>query len=535
MAYIDALFFTMGAASQSGLNTIDLNKLLLYQQIILYLIPMVTNPIVIHSTVVFVRLYWFEKRFQHVVKEAMSWRRTKSKGRPDTSTANEKEEEGVNGRDIRVLNDGQAVGPGGSRIAYKDHQKQSPIMESTSSSDSQSPKLQGPPGSLAPFRREITFADDMGSPFSPPARLPQQRSPEQHIAFVENQRNPTDKGILRIPGPREFDEGHGPETLEEDNALSKQITGSVDQDNSHAAGDELRAEDRTKGNVTFDSSTRPALSPIESQRSTVHFRSLPTNGSRQQTPGPYTPGTPGFSRGLSTPKSRPRAGTFSSLMRSGTQPQTPMPYLTYQPTVGRNSAFIDLTEEQRDELGGIEYRSLKTLIVILMSYFFFFHFLGIIVFTPWIVLTDTWGKIVNNDGIGRPWWGIFSAATLFNDLGFTLTPDSFISFQTAVLPMLLGSFLIIIGNTGFPCLLRLIIWMSSKVVRKESAIWEEIQFLLDHPRRCFTLLFPGHATWVLFAILILLNGIDLIFFIILDVSVSGCQPTPAQLLTFLAQ
>lgn len=114
--------------------------------------------------------------------------------------------------------------------------------------------------------------------------------------------------------------------------------------------------------------------------------------------------------------------------------------------------------------------------------------------------------------------GIFTPATLFNDLGFTLTPDSMISFQYAVWPLLLGSFLIVIGNTGFPCLLRFTLWISSKLSIRETSLWEELHFLLDHPRRCFTLLFPSSATWVLFGILIVLNGLDLIFFIILDVS-----------------
>lgn len=107
---------------------------------------------------------------------------------------------------------------------------------------------------------------------------------------------------------------------------------------------------------------------------------------------------------------------------------------------------------------------------------------------------------------------------MFNDLGFTLTPDSMISFQFAVLPLLLGSFLIIIGNTGFPCMLRFVIWIASLVTRKDSGLWEEFRFLLDHPRRCFTLLFPTAATWWLFWILVILNGLDIIFFVILDVS-----------------
>lgn len=92
------------------------------------------------------------------------------------------------------------------------------------------------------------------------------------------------------------------------------------------------------------------------------------------------------------------------------------------------------------------------------------------------------------------------------------------SFQGAVLPLLLGSFLIIVGNTGFPCMLRFIIWVSSLLVPEKSGVWEEFNFLLDHPRRCFTLLFPTSATWWLFWILVILNGVDIVFFIILDVS-----------------
>jgi Trk-type K+ transport system membrane component len=187
--------------------------------------------------------------------------------------------------------------------------------------------------------------------------------------------------------------------------------------------------------------------------------------------------------------------------------------------VGRNSNFIDLTEEQRDELGGIEYRALKTLAVILIAYYVLFHLLGIVGLLPWIMETH-WGNVVKAAGQGRPWWAIFTAASAFNDVGFSITPDSMLQFQTAVWPLLLMTFLIVIGNTGFPCMLRFIIWVLSKIVSKETPLWEELKFLLDHPRRCFTLLFPRNATWWLFAILILLNGIDLIFFIILDVSVS---------------
>jgi Trk-type K+ transport system membrane component len=192
--------------------------------------------------------------------------------------------------------------------------------------------------------------------------------------------------------------------------------------------------------------------------------------------------------------------------------------LSWQPTIGRNSAFVDLTEAQREELGGIEYRSLKTLALILVVYFWGFTVFGFISLIPWILHTEPWGSIVDSDGVNRVWWGFFTTTTAFNDVGFTLTPDSMNSFNTAIWPLLLMSFLIIIGNTGFPVMLRWIIWVTSKYIPVGSGLWEELKFLLDHPRRCFTLLFPSKATWWLFWILVILNGIDLIFFIVLDVS-----------------
>lgn len=45
---------------------IDANLLALYQQIVLYFLPTLTTPIFINTMVVFVRLYWFEKRFENI-------------------------------------------------------------------------------------------------------------------------------------------------------------------------------------------------------------------------------------------------------------------------------------------------------------------------------------------------------------------------------------------------------------------------------------------------------------------------------------
>ncbi|MCJ1248684.1 low affinity potassium transporter [Trapelia coarctata] len=554
--YIDALFFGSGAATQSGLNTVDVNLLNTYQQVCLYMIAMIANPIFINTSVVFIRLYWFEKRFQHIVKEARILRRTKSRPRVNTQPVEEKdpgrEELGVNGRSIVVLHEnGRSLGPApGMGGVFKERPAHDGVFGRTvhvwdtqkagsdpSGDQNQEQQQLESPSQLRPsFTRDIKFADEVqlspgADERSPEIRVPEQRSAEQHIAFLENQRHPKDDDALRIPGPREFERGEVPEKLPQRqprrNSTNSNVSG-VGNGTKLNHNDDNEDDHPVKRNITIDDSN--AVHNLQ-HKLTSPLSRLTLRSSRGR-------GATTLERSSSVPRLRSRAGTTSSIRPTPSKEQDPMPYLSYQPTVGRNSAFIDLTEAQREELGGIEYRALKTLTIVLVSYFLCFHLFGAITFTPWIVRTEPYGSVVDADGQSRPWWGIFTSATLFNDLGFTLTPDSMISFQGAVLPLIIGSFLIVVGNTGFPCMLRFVIWASNRVVPKNSGIWEELRFLLDHPRRCFTLLFPAKATWWLFWILVLLNGIDLIFFIILDLNdpaVTTINPVALRVLNGLFQ
>lgn len=77
-------------------------------------------------------------------------------------------------------------------------------------------------------------------------------------------------------------------------------------------------------------------------------------------------------------------------------------------------------------------------------------------------------------------------------------------------------FVMWIGNTAYPCMLRFLIWAMFKIAPNNSAIKEPLHFLLDHPRRCYTLLFPSGPTWMLFGLLVFLNGFDVVMFVVLD-------------------
>lgn len=115
------------------------------------------------------------------------------------------------------------------------------------------------------------------------------------------------------------------------------------------------------------------------------------------------------------------------------------------------------------------------------------------------------------------------------NVGFTLTPDSMISFRDATWPMLVMTFLAFAGHTCYPIVLRLAIWMISVITPKGSSLNEPLRFLLDHPRRCYTLLFPSKPTWILFGCLFALNFVDTLLIIVLDLnnpSVTALPPGP---------
>ncbi|GAB1320687.1 low affinity potassium transporter [Madurella fahalii] len=544
VAYIDALFFASGASTQAGLNTVDVKQLNTFQQIILYLWSMMANPITVHSFVVFLRLYWFEKRFQHVVHESRLRRgtisRSKAKANPDIDDV----EKGVNGRKItvmlngarsRITNDGTLLevqmapdqaGPGQARPTLRaEPTSQSLPGSAVASPESRKPEIK--------FARTVTKSDGLGEDA---LKLPPSRSDQEHIAILERQRNADDE-VLRIPNPRDAERGVRPEPVEaacaeESELLSPRADGLGLAINGEP---QLHRADSRHQAITIEEPDRHKLQTTESDdivddvRAAVHAFSF----LKIRKPGFLTrrnkkPHSKEDEPGTGPSKFHKRRQSFQTIRSVFTRDKVEgTPYLSWEPTIGRNSAFPDLSEEQREELGGIEYRSLKTLALILAGYFWIFSAIGVIGMLPWILNVDTYGQVVDEAGQSRTWWAFFTANSAFMDLGFTLTPDSMNSFNTAPWPLLLMSFLIVIGNTGFPVMLRFIIWVASYLVPVGTGVYEELQFLLDHPRRCFTLLFPSGATWWLFWLLIILNGVDVLFFIVLDLGSGPVVDLPA--------
>ena len=474
--------------------------------------------------------------------------RSKSKAQSDFRGA----EEGVNGRNItvvsrqsgassRMTNDGIVVdkeNSGTKPLASSDgsdsvntvtnpngdgsyDQHPDTVREKPDGSGTEAPAQEG--RLHPPTTTTITFADTVkrsdGVDDDPTSHV-RQRFNTEHIAILERQRN-QDNEVLRIPGPRDAERGLGPRRLD----------GPDDDENNHLAM--TRTRDSRPDHATIGSSTLPRNPTITFEEPDhPKFEQASNNANaafgtidalRFRKPRMFNRSQDkvhedaGEETDVETRRTRSR--TLDTLKSALSRDKTDdMPYLSYTPTMGRNSNFVGLTLEQREELGGVEYRSLRTLAFILFGYYWGFQLLGLTFLLPYILHQHRYGEVVTSVGVPRAWWGFWTSSAAFNDVGFTLTPDSMISFQNSQFVLMIMAFFIIIGNTGFPVMLRFIIWAMSKIVPKGSGLWEELKFLLDHPRRCFTLLFPSKANWWLFWILFLLNAVDLIFFIVLDVS-----------------
>ena len=94
------------------------------------------------------------------------------------------------------------------------------------------------------------------------------------------------------------------------------------------------------------------------------------------------------------------------------------------------------------------------------------------------------------------------------------------AFQDSYFLLLSMGLCILAGNTAYPIFLRVIIWTMHKLL-PDNDDWSydkaTLRFLLEHPRRCYTNLFPSVHTWWLAASLVILNGIDWAMFEILNI------------------
>ncbi|KAF7440982.1 low affinity potassium transporter [Pleurotus ostreatus] len=213
----------------------------------------------------------------------------------------------------------------------------------------------------------------------------------------------------------------------------------------------------------------------------------------------------------------------------GDPPSAPVSYVSFPPIIGRNSMFHLLTEEQLEELGGVEYRALTALLWIIAFYHIGVQLVAFIMMAPYMSIGQFSSSFVPpqlHKRVSPTWFSLFLSASAYTNTGFSLVDQSMVPFQRAYLTVIVVIFLILAGNTAFPIFLRFSIWCLSQTVPAGSQTHETMRFLLDHPRRCYIYLFPSHQTWFLLTIVVSLTITDWVFFLVLDIGNGAISSIP---------
>jgi hypothetical protein len=189
--------------------------------------------------------------------------------------------------------------------------------------------------------------------------------------------------------------------------------------------------------------------------------------------------------------------------------------------VTRNGQISGLSSEEREYLGGCEYRALKVLSVTVPAYFVLWQLIGAIALGAWLRTRNP--GVPSDYGVNSWWTGIFYSVSAFNNSGMTLIDDSVIPFQSDYFMLIVIGLLILAGNTAYPIFLRLILWSTLKLLQLTThpatqIEWKEtLEFILKYPRRVYTTLFPARATWWLVGVLLFVNCADWLSFEILNI------------------
>ncbi|KAH7127557.1 cation transport protein-domain-containing protein [Dactylonectria macrodidyma] len=456
LSAVDSYFFGVSSSTESGLNTVDLKLLKTYQQLFMYFVPMLTNLAFVNIIVVVVRLWWFQKHLTQAAPHLRQPSQRPQDGDLEVGTKSAPTTTPLEDQPTLVT----ATGNDGCKASEGDQTKPQNVASSAQSLEEQL----------------SVVSDEKNQPELEP-RITFDPSTNLH---------PRRDAALYIPGPRDRDQGQP----------------LVELRDGRVSREDLRIEPIVRASTAEHPTLRrrrldgPLLSEARSMdRVAVMASSMFILGHTE-----------------SRKERRPSLGSPRPTQAMGDFPQ-----LSREVTVGRNSVFHNMTSDDREQLGGIEYRSLKLLLKIVLSYFFGIHIFGFILLLGWIQYANPkYSDYIEECGQNKNWWAFYTAQTMTSNLGFTLTPDSMISFNDAPAPMLMMSFSALAGHTFYPIFLRLLIWTMSKLAPRRSSIQEPLSFLLNHPRRCYTLLFPSGPTWALVGILMLLNIVDIVLIIVLD-------------------
>lgn len=156
-------------------------------------------------------------------------------------------------------------------------------------------------------------------------------------------------------------------------------------------------------------------------------------------------------------------------------------YISFKPHLDSRGRFRDLSEADRMELGGVEYRALQALLLILVGYQMFWYLIGITLLLPYAYRGNIQSVLYNSQPgtINPGWWGFFAAVTEFANGGLNILNANFVPFSGYPYVLLVSAAIAFAGQTQFPIFLRITIWGLKKMAPKQSRFKNTMGFLLQ--------------------------------------------------------
>ena len=395
----DSMFMVMSALTATGLNTVNVSQLTVFQQVELVVLMMMGSQVLVSYATVAFRKHIFEKRFEDIVEL-------------------EKET-----RKARKGNTGTLVGMTGAMFGL-------PVMSSFGKG-----KMRRPSKSRGTGLKLMTPAETGASTSA--------RDAPPSTPIMGDQAQPGLSPVGLSPGARSRN--------------PPQHIGFLDPIHERTSHD--RPQSATTGHSIYNVQTHQTVS---TRRRSLAGDSKPMDGFNVQ--------------------------SFVTEQKSN---------------IGRNGQFFNLSSEQREYLGGVEYRALKFLSVFVLLYFLLWQLFGAIALGAYMSVYEKEAAAVNDQ---NPWWaGIFLAISAYNNAGFTLLDAGFLPFQDSYYVLIVVTLLSLAGPAAFPVFVRFLIWSMSALLGlvskdEEYGDWKEgFNFILTFPRRVYTSMFPSRDTWMFIA------------------------------------
>ncbi|KAG2015589.1 potassium transporter [Coprinopsis cinerea AmutBmut pab1-1] len=537
ISYVDSLFNCVSSMAVCGLATVDLSSLTPWQQVILFIQMCIGNPIVVSWLIVFSRKRYIERRCSNALASYIDQRE-----KVENVDMKKRSPWARFMRSLGFLTPNHSVNDTDTELGEKPRAGRS-IDPANIRRLEAAPRPVNPSGQYTDqdaYAIEITPPTERNSPVplsreSTPSSSSAESSTGMHP--VDDYDDPTASEGPGLPRTVTFQES-------EVTSRIRHRTGKYNEGDDIVT-EHLRSEDpgtRQSSNqgiprTMTHQSTRPSLRTYTTNVSVISQAPRKNQGFGGF-PMPWTVLSslfhwlfPDLGRKLHRTITMPVTATIASGAGS-TKPGPSYIIPDDEPVIVGKNSDVQASNSQLKNLAYHEYKALILLLWIIAFYHVGVQLIGFAIAAPYIS-TSRWKEAFVPPQLVRPvnsvWFSAFQTVSAYTNTGSSLVDQSMLPFQSAYVLILVMIFLIYAGNTCFPIFLRFVIYCLWKLTGPTSRVGPTLEFLLDHPRRCYIYLFPSHQTWFLLTVVIGLTLLDWIFFLILDIGNAVLDEIPTNI------